>query len=168
MNGEQRLILNEQEISQKIKRIAYEIYENNLDEGELVLAGIYDRGYFLASSLKDELEKISSLKIKLVKITINKETPLESGVEMDCDAGDLIDYSIIVVDDVLNTGRTLAYSLKPFLNIKIKKLQTAFLVNRSHKSFPISADYTGLELSTTIENHIYVTLEEGKGAVYLH
>lgn len=162
------MILNKEEILQKIKRIAYEIYENNMDEEELVLAGIYDRGYFLAHSLQKELQDISPLKTTLVKVEINKLTPLENSVSMDTELSSLEQKSIILVDDVLNTGKTLTYSLKPFLNINLKKLQVAVLVNRSHKTFPVSADFTGLELSTTLENHIFVNFDEGDLAVYLH
>lgn len=168
MVQEQRMILNEEQILQKIKRIAYEIYENNMDEQELVLAGIYDRGYYVAQVLQRELAVIAPFKTTLVKVEINKQAPLESSVSMDTELASLEQKSIILIDDVLNTGKTLTYSIKPFLNIDLKKLQVAVLVNRSHKTFPVAADFTGLELSTTLENHIFVSFEEGNYAVYLH
>jgi pyrimidine operon attenuation protein / uracil phosphoribosyltransferase len=169
MAQEQTLILNEAQVRQKIKRIAYEIYENNLLEEEVIVAGIYDKGYMLAQMIKPVLEEISGMKVVLVKVMLDKFTPQQTEISLDCDTAILEKKSVVLVDDVLNTGRTLAYSLKPFLNIGIKKLQTAVMVNRRHKLFPVSADFTGYELSTTLEEHITVELEENKKiGVYLH
>lgn len=168
MPTEENLILDKAQITQKIKRIAYEIYENNFQEKELVVAGIYDKGYILAQLLKSELEEIAPAKVLLVKVMLDKQAPLQSEVSLDCPLSDLQNKTVIITDDVLNTGRTLAFSLKPFLNTGIKKLQTAVLVNRGHKLFPVSADYTGYELSTTIQEHIEVVWEAGRAGVYLH
>lgn len=153
---------------QKIRRIAYEIYEQNFEENEIVVAGIYDKGYTFAQILFDELKTISPLKIELVKVTLDKSAPLQSEIIFDKDIKLLENKTIILTDDVLNTGRTLAYSLKPFLNCEIKKLQTAVIVDRGHKSFPISADYVGYSLSTTLMEHIDVELvDQSKVGVYL-
>lgn len=162
----QNLILTENQILQKIKRMAYEIYENNFREKELIIAGIFDKGFLLAQMLRDELEDISPLRVILVKVEVDKQARVQSEVKLDCERGILENKCVILVDDVLNSGRTLAYSLKPFLNTRINKLEIAVLVNRSHKLFPVSANYTGYELSTTIEEHIEVKLDEQKG-VYL-
>ncbi len=165
--AEKSLILTNQQIIQKIKRIAFEIYENNFLEKEIILAGIYQQGYSFANLLKDELEKIAPFTIKLVGITLDKQAPTQSSITMDCDEGQLKNKSIILIDDVSNTGKTMAYSLKPFLNIKIKKIETAVLVNRSHPNFPISIQYSGYELATTIKDHVEVQLLGKKKAVYL-
>ena len=74
---------------------------------------------------------------------------------------------VVMVDDVLNTGKTLAYSLKPFLDKKIKKIEVAVLVNRSHTAFPISPQYTGYELSTTMSDRILVKMTGKEKGVYL-
>ena len=167
MTVNQKTILNRNQILQKIKRIAHEIYENNVQENKLIIAGIYDTGYTFARMLIKEVKEITLLQTHLVKVSLNKKSPLQSDIVLDCDERLLTDCTIILVDDVLNTGRTLAYSLKPFLNIAIKKLETVVLVNRSHPAFPIAADYIGYELSTTIHEHIEVVLEKDRIEVYL-
>lgn len=163
----QTLILDHNQVDQKIKRIAFEIYENNFKEKEIVLAGIVGKGYDLAKLLEKHLTKISAIKVKLVAVNLDKSAPTQSEIELDCDEKVLLNKAIILIDDVLNTGRTIAYSLKPFLDIKVKKIETAVLVNRSHTQFPISCEYTGYELSTTINEHVEVILEKEKKAVYL-
>lgn len=168
MLKEQNLILNERQVLQIIKRISYEIYENNFQEKELVIAGITGTGYTLAEMIFKEMEKITPFHLQLLKITLNKETPLDSDISLDINIADLEHKTIIIVDDVLNTGRTFLLSMKPFLSIEVNKIQTAVLVNRSHKNFPIAADYTGYELSTTINEHIKVILEPDHKAVYLY
>ena len=162
------LILNEKQVIQKIRRIAYEIYEHNFEEKALVLAGVFPKGFILAQLLQAELTKLSDWSIKLIKIDIDKNAPFNREVKMDCPENELKDKCIILIDDVLHTGRTFAYSLKPFMNINIKKMETAVLIDRSHKMFPISADYKGYELSTTINEHVEVCLEGELKGVFLH
>lgn len=162
-------ILSSKDVMQKIKRIAFEIYENNFSETKVVLAGIVDNGALLAKLIKEELLEISSLDVLLIEISLDKKKPTQSEIELNVDINILQNKTIILVDDVQNTGRTFAYSLKPFLNIRIKKIQTAVLVNRDHKNFPISADYIGYALSTTLKEHITVELKDKKKiGVYLN
>jgi pyrimidine operon attenuation protein/uracil phosphoribosyltransferase len=162
------LILDKQQTLQKIRRIAFEIYENNFQEEEIILAGVYDKGYLFAKLLQQQLTAIAPLKSILVKVSLDKFAPLQSEIQLDCDIHLLRNKTIILLDDVLNTGRTFAYSLKPFLNVEIKKIQTAVIVDRNHKQFPISADYVGYSLSTTIQEHIEVNLEDSdKFGVYV-
>lgn len=160
-------ILNNAQVEQKIKRIAYEIYENNFKEKEVILAGIHDQGYAFADLLKTTLEDIASLKVNLIGVHLDKEAPTQSEISLTCDEKELKNKSIVLIDDVSNTGRTLAYSLKPFLSIKVKKIETAVLVNRSHTQFPISIQYTGYELSTSIMEHVEVQLKNTEKVVYL-
>ncbi|MEQ9426320.1 MAG: phosphoribosyltransferase family protein [Cyclobacteriaceae bacterium] len=164
---EESLILTKKAVNQKIRRMAYEIYENNFGDKVIVLAGIYDRGYELAQKIKKELEKISSLEVRLVKITIDKEKPLKEEAALDCQYADLKGKSVIVIDDVLNTGRTMAHSFKAFLKAEIKKMEAAALVDRSHKLYPINATYKGYELSTTLNEHVEVRLKGEAQGVYL-
>jgi pyrimidine operon attenuation protein / uracil phosphoribosyltransferase len=103
-----------------------------------------------------------------VKITLDKQAPEQSEIKLDCEIKELKKKNIILVDDVLNTGRTFAYGMKPFLNIEVKKIETAVLINRGHTMFPIHTQYTGYELSTTIKDHIEVRLSKDEMAVYLH
>ncbi|MFN6944223.1 MAG: phosphoribosyltransferase family protein [Cytophagaceae bacterium] len=167
MVSESNLILNKKQVLQKVKRIAFEIYEHNVLEKEIVLCGIYDRGYILADLLANELKKISSLKISVVRIDLEKGDPGHNDVHFDRDLKELKNKSIIIVDDVLNTGKTLIYSLRPLLNLEIKKLQIAVLVDRNHKQYPVYADFVGYSLATTIKEHIEVVFDDNRFGVYL-
>jgi pyrimidine operon attenuation protein / uracil phosphoribosyltransferase len=161
-------ILSKELTIKKINRIAHEIYERNFDEKEIVLAGIEPCGYTLAALLEQKLKEICKLKVSLIKISLDKLAPLQSEIKLNCDSKLLVKKSIILVDDVLNTGRTLAYSLKPFLTSDVKKLQIAVMVDRDHKTFPVHANFVGYSLSTTLQEHIKVELTESdKIGVYL-
>jgi pyrimidine operon attenuation protein/uracil phosphoribosyltransferase len=147
--------------------MAYEIYEHNFREKEVILAGIDGQGYVLAELLAKEMETISPSRPQVVRISLDKTSPIQSDVTLDVDINDLRKKSIIIVDDVLNTGKTLACSMKPFLGIDVKKIEVAVLVNRSHTTFPILPTYTGYGLSTTLTEHVEVILGKNS-AVYLH
>jgi pyrimidine operon attenuation protein/uracil phosphoribosyltransferase len=166
MVTEKSLILDGRQVKQKIRRMAFEIYENNFKEKQLILAGIDGQGYVLAKLLARELENIAPIEISLVKVTLDKFAPQQSDVTLDCDLKDIRKKCIVLVDDVLNTGRTFAYGLRPFLGIEVKKIETAVLVNRGYPNFPIYPMYTGYELSTTIDDHVEVRLGK-ETAVYL-
>ena len=162
------LILNHEQVMQKLRRLAYEIYENNVQAEELLLAGIEKQGFVIAEMLKALLEEISPLRITLISVVLDKKTVKKSKVQLSCDKEALSQKTIILVDDVLSTGSTLAFSLKPFLKASIAKLEIAVLINRAHLKFPIHATYTGLELATTLQNHIAVEQKEGQVSVLLH
>lgn len=156
----EHLILSASDSKMKLERIAFEIYENNFQEEEIILAGIFDKGFLMAELLLFYLNKIdSSIIVTLIKVSLDKFSPTQSTIELDVSFEYLNNKSIILIDDVLNSGRTLAYSLRPFLKSEIKKIQIAVLINRGHKSFPVSADYVGYELSTTLMEHIDVRFE---------
>ncbi len=160
------LVLDKKKVAQKIDRIAYEIYENNYDEKEIIMAGISGNGYVLAEKLSKRLEELSPLKVKLVKITIDKVATLPGNAECALTDKDIKNKVIVLVDDVLNSGKTLIYAAKYFLQAPLKRLRTVVLIDRDHKRFPVKADYIGLSLSTTLKEHISV--EFGKEAgVYL-
>lgn len=149
-------ILNKQAIIQKMKRMALEVAEQNLDEKELIIAGINGNGEIVAKNLMKELSTVHPFKIQTIIIHINKKEPLQVSIN---DSIDFNNKSVIIVDDVANTGRIIMYALKPFLNFHPKKIQTLVLVERSHKLFPIQNDYTGLSVSTTLQEHIAVETE---------
>ena len=161
------LILNDEQIRRKIRRMAHEIYENNYTEKEIILAGILSQGYQLALLLAEQLKLISPLEISLVEVSLDKAKPTQASIELNIEGKSLKNKSIVLVDDVLNTGKTLAYSLKPFLKVKVKCLEVAVLVNRSHAKFPVSARYSGYELGTTINEHVLVQLSEKNLQVFL-
>ncbi|HEV7349007.1 phosphoribosyltransferase family protein [Telluribacter sp.] len=161
-------ILTSHQTRQKIRRIAYEVYEQNFEEKEIIVAGITGEGFEFGRRLAEELRAISPLIVKLVELRFDKEVPHQSSVEFLGEIGSLNEQVIIVADDVLNTGRTLAYALQPFLKVRIKKLQVAVVVDRSHHRFPVSADYVGYSLSTTMNEHVEVLLSDPENeGVYL-
>lgn len=160
------LVLDTEKVNQKIKRIAYEIFENNFKEKTLVLAGVDGQGYSLAKEIASELASISPQQISVVKVSLDKLAAQQPEVTLDVDQKELKKKCVVLVDDVLNSGRTLAYGMKPFLGSEIKKIEVAVLVNRSHTLFPITPTYTGYRLSTTLNDHVEVVLGK-KSAVYL-
>jgi pyrimidine operon attenuation protein/uracil phosphoribosyltransferase len=159
-------VLDAVTVNQKITRIAYEIFENNFKEKSIIIAGIDGQGFILARQIASELGKISPLQIRIVKVSLDKFSPQQSEVKLDADNKDIKKKCIVLVDDVLNTGRTLAYGIKPFLNTEVKKIEVAVLVNRSNTLFPITPTYTGYELATTLSDHVEVVLGKN-AAVYL-
>jgi pyrimidine operon attenuation protein / uracil phosphoribosyltransferase len=161
------LVLNHRQIQQKITRIAYEIYERNVSEKGVVFAGISGMGQVLAELLAKKLEEISPLKVESIEVILDKQAVVQGIVSLSPQMV-LDEKCIILVDDVLNTGKTLAFAFKPFLEFPIKKMELAVLVNRSHKLFPVSPDYTGLELATTLNEHIAVNLSTDPFTVHLH
>jgi pyrimidine operon attenuation protein/uracil phosphoribosyltransferase len=160
-------ILTGKQIEQKINRIAYQIYENNYDEKDILIAGIAPNGYLLAKRIAEVLQKLSPIKTKLIEIVIDKEDPLAADIKISVTDKELKNKVIILVDDVLNSGKTLIFGAKPFLITPVKRLTTVVLVDRGHNRYPIKADLVGLSLSTTLQEHITVELTKGKEAVYL-
>ena len=152
-------ILSHDEIKHKIRRIAYQIYEANSTETEVILAGIDSNGYTLAKELKSILSKISPIKPILCKVIINKKNPLET-IKTSISAEEYENKSIILIDDVLNSGTTLIYAVKHFLDVPLKNFKTAVLVNRNHKKYPVKADFKGIYLSTSLNEHVEVILAD--------
>ena len=160
------LVLDSTQVEQKIRRIAFEVYESNFKEKSIVLAGIEGQGYLLAQLIGDELGSISPITVQIVKVSLDKLAPQQSEVEVNCDEKAFKKKCVVVIDDVLNTGKTLAFGMKPFLTVEVKKIEVAVLVNRSHTLFPVQPKYTGFELSTTLNEHVEVVLGK-KSTVYL-
>ncbi len=166
MSINRNIILNHQEIQHKIKRIAYQIYESNVYEEELILAGIENNGYIFAKKLKQSLEKISDLKPILCKVQIDKKNPL-STIKTSLSQEEYTNKSIVLVDDVLSSGSTLIYGVKHFLNVPLKQFKTAVLVNRNHKKYPVKADFKGISLSTSLNEHVEINLSGKQHEAYL-
>lgn len=162
------LILNHQQIQQKLDRIAYQILEDNLEEQEIVLAGIIPQGSVIARRLMQILENIAPFKCILINIELNKDSSTLQ-FKTDTDLNICSNKVVILVDDVLNSGKTLAYGFGVFIDVPLKKLRTVVLIDRNHKNFPVSTDFSGIALSTVLKDHVYVSLsEEGEeDAVFL-
>tara|TARA_B100000579_G_C22721420_1_gene799606 strand:+ start:375 stop:872 length:498 start_codon:yes stop_codon:yes gene_type:complete len=158
---DKKKILNNLQIKKKIKRISLQIIESNNSEEEIVIAGIEKNGFIISKKISDEIKNNSDIKVKLCKIIIDKKNPRKQI----CTSLKIEDYqnkSIVLIDDVLNSGSTLIYAVKHFLDTDIKKIKTAVLVDRNHKKFPIKADFKGLSLSTSIQNHVEVIFDQNK------
>ena len=151
-------ILSNTQINQKINRLAIEILENNYTEKKILLAGINNNGLGFAKLLMKAIQKISDVEIILANITLNPAAPTSDDVAIDIDESVFRNKVVVIVDDVANTGRTIFFAFKPFLDILTKKVEVAVLVDRKHKSFPIKVDYVGLSLATTLKENIKVKL----------
>lgn len=160
-------ILSHQQIQHKIRRIAYQIYEANVDEKLLVIAGIDGGGLQFARKIQEVLKKITPAEVILCKVMMDKRNPLKSGVTTSIAESEYANQSIVLVDDVLNSGTTLIYGVQHFLKTPLKQLKTAVLVNRNHKKYPVKADYKGISLSTSLHEHIQVEFRAKDDAVYL-
>jgi pyrimidine operon attenuation protein/uracil phosphoribosyltransferase len=163
---EENIILNNTQIDQKIRRIAYQIYESNSNEKELIIAGIKGNGFILANKIVAVLEKISTLKVTICEVNIKKKKPLEK-ITTSLTKEAYKNQSLVLVDDVLNSGTTLIYGVKHFLEVPLKRFKTAVLVNRNHKKYPVKADFKGVSLSTSIKEHIVVDFDATKNMAYL-
>ena len=152
-------LLDASKAQQIIKRMAYEIYEHNIDEKEITLIGIQERGVDIAYLLQKEIEAISKLKIISTSIEMDKTNPLNPII---IDKIKMANKNIIIVDDVANSGKTVLYAMKTLLNEIPKKIQVAVLIDRKHKQFPISSDFVGMQISTTIKENIKVIVEKGQ------
>tara|TARA_B100000927_G_scaffold36514_1_gene26221 strand:- start:61 stop:564 length:504 start_codon:yes stop_codon:yes gene_type:complete len=160
-------ILNSYEIGLKINRLAWEIYEDNLTQKNIILIGISGRGEKLAEKIYDILIKISSINIQLGSIELNKDFPFRHPISVTPSNVQYTDEKVVLVDDVLNSGKTLMYACKYFLNTSLHSLSTVVLVERTHNRFPIKANFVGLSLATTLQEYIKVILEGDGQGVYL-
>ncbi len=165
--SEKTLLFNRKQIQQRINRIAYQIYEDCYDEKEIFIAGIQKGGYKLAAKIEKAVNEICSIKTKLVEIRIDKMNPIAKPIEISEEPEKMKGKTVILVDDVLNSGKTLIYSLRKLLNVDLKKIRTVLLIDRDHKRYPIFADFVGHTLSTTLQEHVSVELGEKGDAVYL-
>jgi pyrimidine operon attenuation protein / uracil phosphoribosyltransferase len=134
------IILTNQEIEHKIKRIAYQIYETFVDEEEIVIAGIASNGYTFAKKIATTLESISSLKVSLCEVQINKLNP-DLPIHTSLSKEQYANKGLVLVDDVLNSGTTLIYAVRHFIDVPLKKFKTAVLVDRNHKKIPCKSGF---------------------------
>jgi len=163
---DKKKILTNSQIKRKIKRISLQIIESNIEEKEVVLAGIEQNGFLLAKELNKMITEFSNLNIKLCSLKIDKKNPLNN-ISTSLNSSEYKNKSIVVVDDVLNSGSTLMYAVKHFLDTELRQLKTTVLVDRNHKKFPIKADFKGVSLSTSIQNHVKVQFDKNSIEAFL-
>ena len=166
MIAENNIILDNTQINQKIKRIAYQIYESNSSEKEVIIAGIVGNGFTFSKKIASVLEEISTITVTLCEVIIDKKKPLQP-ITTSISVNDYKNKPLVLVDDVLNSGTTLIYGIKHFLEVPLKRFKTAVLVNRNHKKYPVKADFKGISLSTSIKEHVQVEFKETNAIAYL-
>jgi len=160
------IILTNEEIIHKTKRISYQILETFVDEKEVVIAGIANSGYTFAQKISEELSKISDLNVVLCEVKINKQNPKDI-ITTSLQTSEYENKALVLVDDVLNSGATLIYGVKHFLDVPLSKFKTAVLIDRNHKKYPVKADFKGISLSTSLQEHIQVVFENDNSYAYL-
>ena len=159
--SEPTIILPNKQIAHKIRRMAYQVYETNVKEKQVIIAGIKENGYLLAKRLKKEVERISPLEVILCEVFIDKKTPTNP-VKTSLDVSEYKNKSLVLVDDVLYSGTTLIYGVKHFLEVPLKQFKTAVLVDRNHKKYPVKADFKGISLSTSLNENVAVVFERNQ------
>ncbi|MEY4604281.1 MAG: hypothetical protein RIT43_1573 [Bacteroidota bacterium] len=160
-------ILDHLDIQRKITRLAHEIIENTFEEPVILLGGICGNGILLAEALKKIISEHSNQDILVFEITINKEEPWKDPVKLSIDESQLKNAYILLVDDVLNSGKTMQYALMKFLEGPTKSIKTVALVDRTHRRYPIKADFVGLSLSTTLKERVEVELNNDASRAFL-
>ena len=161
------IILSHEEIAHTIKRISYQIYETFVEDETIVIAGISKNGYLLAVKIAGTLKQICPLKILLCEVFIDKQHPTLP-ITTSLEKQEYSDRGLVLVDDVLNSGTTLVYGVKHFLDAPLKKFKTAVLVDRNHKKYPVKADFKGISLSTSLQEHVQVVFSETGDFAYLN
>ena len=145
--------------NKKLRRMALQVVEQNYSEKQLILIGIKASGSVIAEKIGEYLKEVFSSEVVILQLSLDKKNPLNISIEPSID---LNGKTIILIDDVANSGRTMLYALKPLLNQLPKKIQTLALVERTHKSFPVDVDYVGFSVSTTLDEHILVEVADGE------
>ena len=163
---EKTQILDRIQLQQKVNRLGWQIYEQNYSEKEIIVVGIEKRGVELSKRISDVISSISDIKVINSTVKLDKENPFSNDIVFSLDDDSIENKVVVLVDDVLNTGKTLIYTSKEFLSVPLKKLSTLVLVNRNHNRYPLKADYEGMSLSTTLQEHINVVFGKEEG-VYL-
>ncbi|MBW7868707.1 MAG: phosphoribosyltransferase [Brumimicrobium sp.] len=153
-------ILNEKQITQKLDRIAYQIAEDSFEESKLFIIGIKGNGYKIAEAIARRLKTINKQEVILAELEIDKKNPLNKNISITIPTSDLDKHMVILVDDVLNSGRTMQYALTKILEQPVKSIKTVALVDRKHRDYPIRCDFVGLTLSTTLQERVEVEISK--------
>lgn len=150
-------ILGAEAIAHKVQRLAWELYDRHSKAEQLYVIGIQGNGYWLAQQLVGKLNAISDIKIELVELALDKSDPKPADMQIDLPSS----AHVALVDDVLNSGRTLLWAVIKLMEFHPQQLSTTVLVDRSHKRYPVKADIKGLSLSTTLQETVKLNVENG-------
>ena len=165
MNSKHK-ILGQDRINKIVKRIAFQIHEKNQNESEIILIGILKNGFILSNLIEKELQKISKSKIQLLSIKVNKKSPLDS-IKLSSDLNEIKNKSLVLIDDVLNSGKTLIHCVKYLLDVPLANFNTVVLIDRNHKKYPIKIDFKGLSLSTSIRENVSVVFDKNNSYAFI-
>ncbi len=163
---ESSIILTNEQIKNKTRRIAYQIYETNCNEKEIIIAGINGNGYVFAQNIATILNDIAELNVVLCEVKVDKKNPRKE-ITTSIKPEEYKNKSLVLVDDVLSSGTTLIYGIKHFLEVPLKRFNTAVLINRNHKKYPVKADFKGISLSTSMQEHINVIFDKNSAYAIL-
>ena len=163
---ESSIILTNEQIKNKTRRIAYQIYETNCNEKEIIIAGINGNGYVFAQNIATILNYIAELNVVLCEVKVDKKNPRKE-ITTSIKPEEYKNKSLVLVDDVLSSGTTLIYGIKHFLEVPLKRFNTAVLINRNHKKYPVKADFKGISLSTSMQEHINVIFDKNSAYAIL-
>ena len=161
-------ILNQQQIEQKIIRLGHQLIEDAFDQDQIYIGGIVGNGFTFAQQLAEVITQNSNIQIVCFEIKLNKDEPWNHPIEFSIEHKRLKNSYIILVDDVVNSGKTMQYALLKFLEQATKAIKTVALIDRQHRRYPIKTDFAGLSLSTTLKNHVEVDLSEQNAKVFLY
>ena len=159
-------ILTAEQAELSVRRIAYQILEDNPDEKRIVIAGVMSNGNHVSKSIGKVLRSISEIDVVNCQIRIDKKNP-RNKIQTSIDSSAYENQSIVIVDDVLHTGSTLIYVVSHFLQVPLTQCKVAVLINRNHKKFPIKADYKGISLSTSMHEHVEIICKNDTFEGYL-
>jgi len=163
-----QIILTHTEIEQKLNRLAFQVIENTFNIPTIYFAGIQGNGFMIAQKIQKIISKHTDQKIVLCDIKLNKEEPLSQPITLSIPEKDLINQTIILIDDVINSGKTMQYALIKLLQQPLREVYTVTLIDRKHRRFPVKANFFGLRLSTTLQNHVAVSLQENNYSVHIY
>ena len=162
-----QIVLTKTQIDQKITRLAHQIIENSYGERHIFIGGICGNGKILANALGEIIKSNSELEVTIFEINLHKDQPLQHEINLSVDSESLKDSFIVLVDDVLNSGKTMQYALNKLLEKPTKAIKTVALVDRTHRRYPIKADFSGIGLSTTLKERVQIDLNETNSKAYL-
>ena len=162
-----QIVLTKTQIDQKITRLAHQIIENSYGESHIFIGGICGNGKILANALGEIIKSNSNLELTIFEINLHKDQPLQHEINLSVDSELLKDSFIVLVDDVLNSGKTMQYALMKLLEKPVKAIKTVSLVDRRHRRYPIKADFVGITLTTTLQERVEMDLTQKDYFAYL-